>query len=470
MEKHILKADNELLLKIINSSYDGVFLTDSKGVVVFFNEAYLRISGLKSKKIVGRNMEDLVRENEIPDACSPEVIRTGKRVTKVIDYYNGVSALVTSIPIFDEGGRLERVFSNVRDITDLIRLQEELRDTNDLNQEYRRQLWQLQHENNEKSSFVVKSPIMRDIQRLALRVARVASPVLIQGESGVGKDVLARYIHDAVEPGSNRPFIQINCSAIPEALLESELFGYEPGAFTGASRGGKRGMMELANGGTLFLDEIGAMPLSTQVKLLDVLQRNQIYRVGGTKTVQLNTRIISATNSDLERMINENSFRQDLYYRLNVIPVYIPPLRERKEDIIPLVFYFLEVNNRRFGINKRIKPSTMEILAEYEWPGNVRELKNVVERMIVLADGDTIDERCVPAFIRTTSRRLPVPQDINEPVQTPVPTFNLKTIQEKIERETIMQALAEYGSMRKAAAHLGINLSTLVRKKQKYGI
>ena len=466
METYLANAEDGLLLKIINSSYDGVFLTDSQGTAVFFNAAYLRISGLKREKIWGRNMADLVKENEIPDACSPEVIQTGKRVTKVIDYYNGVSALVTSIPIFNNEGSLVSVFSNVRDITDLIRLQEELRKTSDLNQEYQQQLWQLQHEKSEDARFVVNSPLMRNIQGLALRVAKVTSPVLIQGESGVGKDVLARYIHDAAAPTANRPFIQINCSAIPEALLESELFGYEPGAFTGASKGGKRGMLELANGGTLFLDEIGAMPLSTQVKFLDVLQRNQIYRVGGTKTVQLNTRIISATNSDLEQMINENSFRQDLYYRLNVIPVFIPPLRERREDIIPLVFYYLGINNRKLGINRRIEPSTLEILAEYDWPGNVRELKNVVERMIVLADGDTIDDRCVPASIIRAAAGTISP--LRKSALTP--TSNLKTIHDQVEREVIVQALAKYGSMRKTAAQLGINLSTLVRKKQKYGL
>ncbi|MCR4441977.1 MAG: sigma 54-interacting transcriptional regulator [Peptococcaceae bacterium] len=464
MDKWFLKEENELLMKIIDSSYDGIFITDSEGAAIYFNDAYLRISGLKREKILGRRLQDLVAENEIPDACSPEVIRTKKPVTKVIDYYNGVSALVTSIPVFNDEGRLLRVFSNVRDITDLLKLREELKSTSDLNMEYRQQLWQMHRESQKSGRFVVESPAMRNIRRLALRVSQVSSPVLIQGESGVGKDVLARYIHEAADPSSSRPFIQINCSAIPENLLESELFGYEPGAFTGAAKGGKRGLFELANDGTLFLDEIGAMPHSTQVKLLDVLQRNQVYRLGGTRTVNIDTRIIAATNSDLEKMVRENRFRQDLFYRLNVIPVHIPPLRERKEDIVPLVFHFLEVNNDRFGFQKKISPQALETLTRYDWPGNVRELKNLVERMIVLADGETIDEKCIPSHIKKAVEKEPgvLPVDLD--------TFDLKEIQSRVEGEVIKRALTVCGSMRKAARALGIDLSTLVRKKKKYNL
>lgn len=465
MQESFLSEGKELLLKIIDSSYDGIFVTDSEGVAVYFNDAYLRISGLFGKEILGRRMQELIEQNEIPDACSPDVIKTKKPVTKVIDYYNGVSALVTSIPVFNDKGELIRVFSNVRDITDLIKMEERLKNTSDLNAEYRRQLWSMQGERGERSQFVVKSTVMLNIQRLALRVAQVSSPILIQGESGVGKDVLAGYIHEACEPSHNRPFIQINCSAIPETLLESELFGYEQGAFTGAAKGGKRGMFELANGGTLFLDEIGAMPLSTQVKLLDVLQRNKIYRLGGTKTVNINTRIIAATNSDLEDMVKKNHFRQDLYYRLNVIPIFIPPLRERREDIEPLVFHFLEFNNRKFGFNKKITPQALEILTEYDWPGNVRELKNVVERMIVLAEGEMINLDCVPSHIKRAADKtgLIYPGGY-------IDTLNLRDMQEKVEREMIKKALTSCGSMRKAASELGINLSTLVRKKKKHGL
>lgn len=455
--------DPSLLLKIIDSSYDGIFITDHEGIILYCNEAYSRISGLKAQSIRGKKMQDLVDRKEIPDACSPDVIRTQRPITKVIDYYQGVSALVTSVPVFDSAGSLVWVFSNVRDITELVSLQQQLKSTSDLNVEYQRQLRQIQDQ--ERNVILADSPIMVNILHLADRVAGVSSPVLIQGESGVGKDLLAQYIHDRIDTPAARPFIHINCGAIPEGLLESELFGYEPGAFTGASKHGKVGLFELANNGTLFLDEIGEMPLSLQVKLLDVLQTNQVYRVGGTKSIRINTRIIAATNKQLETLIRENRFRQDLYYRLNVIPIYIPPLRERKEDLVSLISYFLERKNRKFGMKRRIDSQVIEILNDYPWPGNVRELKNVIERMVVTADGDTIDESCLPAQILQMAGKTHF-------IATPdyFSTYNLKTVLAEVEKEVIKKSLDVFGSLRKAAVHLGIDLSTLVRKKKKYNL
>ncbi|MFZ7103706.1 MAG: sigma-54 interaction domain-containing protein [Peptococcaceae bacterium] len=459
-----LKVENELLQKIIDASYDGIFITDCQGKAIYCNEAYLRISGLCKDKVIGYDMRSLIRNREIPDACSPEVAKTRKPVTKVIDYYNGVSALVTSIPIFDDEGCLVRIFSNVRDITELLNLQEKLKSTNALNNEYRQLLWKMKRDYRE-NIIVANSPVVQNILRLAVRISHVSSPVLIQGESGVGKDLIARYIHDAGGSSRQRPFIHINCSAIPESLLESELFGYEPGAFTGASKSGKRGMFELANGGTLFLDEIGEITKETQVKLLDVLQYNKMYRVGGTKTVTINTRIIAATNNDLEKLIKDNKFRQDLYYRLNVIPIFIPPLRERKEDIVPLIVHFIKMKNDKFGFNKKISPQVVELLVNYNWPGNVRELKNVLERMVVLAEGNMIDEVCVPHFIKQSA-------DHTQYISTPdyYESFELKKILEQVEYEVIKKALTVCGPLRNTAAQLGIDVSTLVRKKKKYGI
>ncbi|MBP2666688.1 MAG: modulated sigma54 specific transcriptional regulator, Fis family, partial [Firmicutes bacterium] len=241
--------ENKLLWRLVDSSYDGVFLTDAEGVVVYCNESYLQISGLKREKILGRQIREMIEAGEIPDACSPDVIEQKKPLTKVINYYHGVSALVTSTPIFDESGQLVRVFSNVRDITQLIQLKEKLG-------EYSRRLRQAERASRDDTKMLAVSKEMETIVKTATRVASFSSPVLIQGESGVGKDMLARYIHDCSDVSENRPFVQINCSAIPETLLESELFGYESGAFTGASTKGKIGLLELANNGTLFLDEI----------------------------------------------------------------------------------------------------------------------------------------------------------------------------------------------------------------------
>ncbi len=462
MEGFEVENEKKLLWRVIDSSYDGIFLTDGDGDILYCNEAFLKISGLRRDAVQGRKIGDLIAAGEIPDACSLDVIRTHKPTTKVIDYPRGVSALVTSIPVFGEDGRLQRVFSNVRNIAELVSIREQLKTGTDLDEEYRRLLWQAERPGRE-NNFIVVSPVMDKIFRQAVRVAQVSSPVLIQGESGVGKDVLARFIHDNGEAAAKKPFVQINCSAIPETLLESELFGYEAGAFTGASKKGKIGLIEVADNGTLFLDEIGEMPLPLQVKLLDVLQTNKMYRLGGTKTVETKARIIAATNTDLEKMIAEGRFRRDLYYRLNVIPIHIPALRERREDLVPLILHFLEQNNRKYNMKRKISPRVIDILTNYGWPGNVRELRNIIEHMVVLAEGDVIDEKCVPPnLVREAGKQIYI--------ETPnyFSSFNLREISDSVEKAVIGKALAAFGSMRNTAAHLGIDLSTLVRKKRKY--
>ena len=450
--------ENKLLWNLSESSFDGIFLTDASGMIVYFNPAYLQISGFNKEQLLNRRIQDLLQSGEIPDACSPEVIQTKKPVTKVINYYHGVSALVTSTPIFDAAGRMVRIFSNVRDITQLIKLRAQLG-------EYSRRLRQAELIHAAENKLVAASKIMETIIKTAARVANFTSPILIQGESGVGKDMLARYIHDCSDVNSDRPFVQINCGAIPELLLESELFGYEAGAFTGASSKGKIGLLELANQGTLFLDEIAEIPLTLQVKLLQVLQTNTFFRVGGTKKITLTTRIIAATNSNLEEALNNGRFRQDLYYRLNVIPIKIPPLRERREDIVPLLLHFLEKNNQKFQLSLRFAPRTIELLADYSWPGNVRELSNVLENMMIMTDGNIIEEHNIPAHIQQAAKK---PLFIETPDY--FDSYKLANIPPEVEKEVIRKAIADFGPLRKVAVHLGIDLSTLVRKKKKYKI
>lgn len=450
--------ENKMLWSLSESSFDGIFLTDAHGRIVYFNPAYLEISGFSKEQLIDRNIKDLIQTGEIPDACSPEVMKTKKPVTKVINYYHGVSALVTSTPIFDDTGKLVRIFSNVRDITQLIKLRAQLG-------EYSRRLRQAELSHQAENKLIAASKIMETLIKTAARIANFSSPVLIQGESGVGKDMLARYIHDCNDIATDRPFVQINCGAIPELLLESELFGYEAGAFTGASNKGKIGLLELANQGTLFLDEIGEIPLTLQVKLLQVLQTNTFFRVGGTKKTTLTTRIIAATNSNLEELLAAGRFRQDLYYRLNVIPIKIPPLRERREDIVPLLLHFLEKNNQKFNLSLRLAPRTIELLANYSWPGNVRELSNVLENMMIMTDGSVIEDQVIPLHIQ---------QAVKKPlfIETPdyFDSYNLNEIITVVEKEVIRKAIAEFGPLRKVAVHLGIDLSTLVRKKRKYRI
>ncbi len=463
MNDQNLLAENQLLWSIIDTSYDGLFLTDNKGKILYCNKAYLRISGLVSERLIGHTVGELIETREIPDSCAYEVVQTHKPVTKIIDYVHGVSALVTSLPIFSDDGSLIRVLSNVRDITELTQTREQLQQAQTLKDEYRLRLRQAEKADRKDEKFLAASPAMENLLRLSERLAHVNSPVLIQGESGVGKDMLARYIHDCFDFNDNRPFIQVNCAAIPENLLESELFGYEPGAFTGALAKGKAGLFELANTGTLFLDEIGEMPLSLQVKLLDTLQSGTIRHLGGTKYIETNARIIAATNTNLTDLLSQGKFRLDLYYRLNVIPIFIPPLRDRKEDLLPLLFHFLAAMNKKFHTNKTFSPKALEILSHYAWPGNVRELRNIIENLVIMSSDNLIDANCLPYYMIQTATK-------NIFVDTPdyFESFKLKDIISEVEKEVIRAALAECGDLRNTATHLGVDLSTLVRKKKKY--
>jgi transcriptional regulator with PAS, ATPase and Fis domain len=292
---------------------------------------------------------------------------------------------------------------------------------------------------------------MQAVVELALRLAKVSTTLLIQGESGVGKDVVARLIH-AESPRWEAPFIKINCGAIPAELLESELFGYERGAFSGARREGKPGTLELAHEGTLFLDEIGDMPLALQVKLLQVLQDRTLTRVGGTKPIKVDFRLIAATNRDLRAMVREKAFREDLFYRLNVVPIGIPPLRERAEDIIPLAHHCLEEVNERYGYSRRFSGPVMDWMLRYSWPGNVRELRNIVERLVVTARSDEIGVESLPLELGGND------------VQQAVQPLDFKALRMAHEADVVRAAVERFGSIGRAAAHLGISESTVKRK------
>ncbi|MGI9862024.1 sigma 54-interacting transcriptional regulator [Moorella naiadis] len=314
----------------------------------------------------------------------------------------------------------------------------------------------------QERNIIVASPRMLRVLYLAERVARVDSTVLILGESGVGKEVVARLIHTLSERDKG-PFVKINCGAIPENLLESELFGYERGAFTGANREGKMGQLELGDGGTVFLDEIAELPLKLQVKLLQVLQEQRLVRVGGIKEIQLNIRIISATNKNLLQMVKEGTFREDLYYRLNVIPLTIPPLRERPEDIEALIDHFMSRLNRRYRQEKRISRRARRYLLAYPWPGNVRELHNVIEQLFVLVEGTEIFPEHLPYYLRDDQEKYSSHMLVKD-------IMPMKEAIEEVEKQLLLKALGKYKSTYQVAAKLGVNQSTVVRKIKKYGL
>lgn len=314
-----------------------------------------------------------------------------------------------------------------------------------------------------RDNIIVQSPRMMKLFELAMRAARTDVTVLLLGETGVGKEVFARVIHNTSNRAETGNFIQINCGAIPENLLESELFGYEPGAFTGANRKGKPGIFETATHGTLLLDEIGDLPINLQVKLLRVLQDQEIYHIGSTSPIKINTRIIAATNRNLWDCVQEGSFREDLYYRLNVFPIEVPPLRERKEDILPLSMHFIRLYNEKYRVAKRLDPQAIPLLKAYSWPGNVRELQNVLERLMVITDEEIIEASQVQLQLANTEPKFNSPVTVNKLI----PIHEARDI---LEKELINMALDYYPSFRKAAEALGIDHSNIVRKAAKYCI
>ncbi|USG65717.1 sigma 54-interacting transcriptional regulator [Brevibacillus ruminantium] len=455
-----------LLSHLIDSSYDGITIMDPSGRIIWHNKAYLRISGLAPHLLDTLTVDEVMEKGFVKLAVSKEAFIHKKTITKLNQYSTGIEALVTSTPVMDEEGNLLFVISNIRDLTELNRLKRQLDETNSLTESFRKTLQEMQVPSMDGKQIIYRSPTMEKIVSLAQKVSSIDTPVLILGESGVGKDVLANYIHFISDRHDKGPFVKVNCGAIPENLLESELFGYEPGAFTGAARRGKAGLFEVADKGTLFLDEIGEMPLSLQVKLLGVLQDMKIQRVGGTKSIPIDVRIIAATNANLEELIQAKKFREDLFFRINVLPTHIPPLRERPEDIFVLLMHFLKMFNKKHGREKAFPPHVIDQLLAYSWPGNVRELRNVVERLVILSDDDFIHESLLPPTIYQ-NKPSPVSQNIGA---ARAPKHSLKEMVNEYEKTLLASYLTTYRPMKRCAEILQIDLATLVRKKKKFGL
>ncbi|NTV83468.1 MAG: sigma 54-interacting transcriptional regulator, partial [Bacteroidales bacterium] len=389
------------LNSIFQDSYDGICIVNKKGVVTRVNRAFERLTGIKIKNVLGIDLHKIKKEHRYFDTMvSLKVLETGKPVTILQKNKTGKEIMAVGNPVFDEHGKIIWAIVILRDVTALMQLEEKLRKTQELNTQYLFEMENMRKKYTSEHCLVYKSKEMESVMELATRVSMVESPVLIHGESGVGKEIIANVLHSMNMKRKKAPLIKVNCGAIPKELMESEFFGYEAGAFTGASRCGKPGFFELANKGTIFLDEIGELPLDLQVKLLRVLQEHEISRLGGVKTIKLDVRVVAATNRDLEPMIKEKSFREDLYYRINVIPIRIPPLRERKDDIVPLLFHFLDLYNKKYDLKKSLSDELVECLLKYDWPGNVRELMNLIERLVVTTDGQQISLENLPPRYR----------------------------------------------------------------------
>ncbi len=445
---------------IFESSYDGLYIADGDANTLKVNKSYERITGLSREKLIGRNMHDLVADEVFDHSVTLEVLRQKKPITLLQQIQGGKLVIVTGTPVFTENGQISVVVTNVRDITELNRLKIELDETRRMSDFFYESLQEYHDADHALKDLVVKSPEMAKVVQRAIKVARVEASVLLAGESGVGKSMLAKLIHK-MSPRKDQPFVKINCGAIPASLMESELFGYERGAFTGALSTGKVGLVEAANKGTLFFDEIAELRPEMQVKLLEVIEDRQFKKVGSTVSISVDVHIIAATNRNLQEQIRKGLFREDLYYRLNVVPITIPPLRKRREDIPALAERMLEKFNRAMRLKKKFDPTLLELLRQYDYPGNVRELINAIERMIVLSESETLGPADIPSEIRT----LGATEAQNKAQSAP-----LKEALESYERNLLQGVLEKSDNLSQAASLLKIHPTTLWRKMVRYNL
>ncbi len=444
------------LSSIIDASFDGIFITDGNSKVLMLNKAYERLTGIAQQDVLGCYMHELVKEGVYDHSVTLRVLQEKKSISIEQVIKGGKKLLVTGNPLFDKQGKIYRVVSNVRDISELTDLQNTVDRAKELFVKYEEEISHVRAQTIEAEGIIYRSKAMLQVLQKAAQVARVDSTVLITGESGTGKELLAKFVHKQ-GLGIRHPFISVNCAALPEHLLEAELFGYEAGSFTGAKKAGNIGFFELANTGTLFLDEIGDTPLVIQAKLLRAIQEKQIMRLGGRKSVAISSRIVCATHQDLKSMLDSKTFRRDLYYRLMVVPIHIPPLRERKEDIPPLVTHFLQVFNTRFSLRKTLAPSILDFFQRYDWPGNVRQLQNCVEQIMVTCPHDVIGLDWLPDYLHFSHPKVPKEMDLRQAL-------------EDLEIQMITEGWHKYGVWSVVAEKLGIPRATLYRKLQKYGL
>ncbi|MCR1899794.1 sigma 54-interacting transcriptional regulator [Irregularibacter muris] len=450
---------SQQLRTILDRLHEGVCVIDEDGIVTFWNNSAERVYGVEAEELLGKKLSDY-----FPTALLDMVIKSGEPVENVThsprkDTYVAISAK----PLWSEG-QLVGAVSSERDITEIIQLSMELEEATNrvefLEKEYRK----ITEDQYQLGGIIGKSKKLTEAIILAQQVAKASVNVLITGESGTGKEVFARAIHQ--ESARKGDFIAINCSAIPSNLLESELFGYEGGAFTGALTKGKKGKFQLADQGTIFLDEIGEMPIDMQAKLLRVLQDGMVHPVGGEKSFKVNARIIAATNQNLEKMMEEGTFREDLYYRLNVVSIKLPPLRERREDIPLLIHRFIKEFTKVHQRNiLSISPEVLRILTDYEWKGNIRELKNTMERLVVLSTNNHITKELMPEeIIKNIKKRKNNPE--GEPQE-----YDLEKTLRKTEISIIQEVMTLVkGNKKRAAEILNIPRSTLYYKLSQYGI
>ena len=436
------------LKDVFEYAFDEIFVTDEQGIVVRVNSTCERHYQLAAEELVGKHVKELQKDGIFYPSATLEVIEKKRPIELVQTTKSGEYLHVRTRPVFDDEVNLRRVISYSRDLTELYQLRQKVEEMDNQLKTYKKEL----RETYEHEGLIFKSLAMQKIVDTIKKVSVVDSTVLVLGETGVGKSRLVRHLHE-VSHRKHESFYEINCAALPTNLIESELFGYSGGSFTGANREGTKGLLESAHKGTLFLDEIGEMPLEIQAKLLQVLQEKTFRPIGGRELKKVDVRIVAATNRDLSEMVKQGTFRKDLYYRLNVIPIAIPPLRERTEDILPLIYHYLQHFNKKYGRDVKLAPSTLQMFVGYPWEGNNREIENVIERIVITVD-DVVTVEDLPLSMQEAA--------VEQSGQS------LYKMLEEVERNIILKAYKTYGSSYKVAEFLQISQSAATRKIKKF--
>jgi PAS domain S-box-containing protein len=455
---------NKQLKAIFNSVSDTIWVCDGQGVVLDINKASEKINAIKAKDIIGKKVADLVKGGMFDQSVTDLVLKRKKQVTIVQRIMKtGKDVLATGTPVFNEKGEISLVVVNSRDVSELNKIQKELQDSRLEAQKFKEKLMELSFQELKEQNVIAENRKMRDLLKVAFKLSNLEVPnILILGESGTGKGLIAKFVHQNGKR-VKEPFIQINCAALPENLLEAELFGYEKGAFTGAKEQGKIGLIELAQNGTLFLDEIGDLPLSLQAKILKYLDDGEVLRIGSVNPVKTNCMVIAATNQDLQKLVRNGRFRKDLFYRLNTFTLQIPSLRERPEDIIELTRHFLQVSNKKYSMKKRITACGLGFMRSYSFPGNIRELKSIINNAVVISEDDHIDVFIQNELKSKSDSGLSCPDKSQR-------SGSFESQIDSVEKEIILASKAKYGSTRAIAKNLQISQATVIRKMKKLGI
>ena len=460
----LIKEHYDDLLELLDCIRVGIYIGDGNGKTIFMNKESEKTGGLSREEVIGKSMAELIRMGYVEESSILKAIESRTEENIIQELGEGGQLYITGVPVV-KNGKVELVICTERDITETINLKELLKEKEEIAEKYESELQYHRNRTAAHSSavgeIISESFEMKNVKDKALRASRHGMTVLLTGESGTGKEIIANLIYEK-SSRKGEAFIKVNCAAIPDNLLESEFFGYEQGSFTGASKEGKKGIFELADQGTLFLDEVGELPIQMQSKLLRALQEKEIMRIGGKETIPVDVRIIAATNRNLKDAIAAGEFREDLFYRLNIFPIDIPPLRVRKADIGKLAEYFVDKFNKDYKVNKEITDDALCILENYAWPGNVRELRNVIERIVVGFDGTHINRFQVQGLLGGSLDEKERHKECYN--------GTLEELMDNYEKEILTNLMAYYKKAADVARILNVNKSTISRKFKKYHI